>query len=141
MAAVECMHGKTFQCAECFNMAHEYIPGFVTLTQAVSDSYSHAREKGFHTTGQTFGDKMMLAVSELSEALEEYRNGRLPDEIYFVLDDAGNPKPEGVPIEMMDCLIRLFDDFGFYNIPINTAYNLKTEYNKTRTFRHGGKRL
>lgn len=103
--------------------------------------YRNARDKGFHTTGQTFGDKMMLAVSELAEALEEYRNGHATDEVYYVQDKQGNDKPEGIPIEIADCIIRLFDNCEFYNIDIVHALNLKMTYNEGREHLHGGKIL
>lgn len=140
-----CMHGEAinfYSCPECYKMAYEYKPdGNITLSQAMSESYSNAKEKGFHNVNQSFGDKMMLAVSELAEALEEYRNGCGVQTIYFVLDSEGKPKPEGVPIEIIDCMIRLFDNCGYYNIPITQIYMLKTEYNKSRPHLHGNKKL
>jgi len=123
-------------------MAYEYKPnGNVSLSQAMSESYTNAYEKGFHSINQSFGDKMMLAVSELAEALEEYRNGCEIQTIYFVLDKEGNPKPEGVSIEIIDCLIRLLDSCGYYGIPVTQVYMLKTEYNRGRPHLHGNKRL
>lgn len=100
--------------------------------------------------------KLMLACGELHEALEELRAGRRPDEIYWkhrktgeifprtasesVRDiTASGFKPEGVPIEIADCIIRLGDLCGLLGIDLQTALKIKAEYNRTRPYRHGGK--
>lgn len=89
--------------------------------------------------------------SELSEALEEYRNlGKYQEtlqEIYFSgkstinHEITSNHKPEGIAVELADVLIRIFDTCGRYNIPLEEALRLKLDYNKTRPHRHGGKKL
>lgn len=73
-------------------------------------------EKGWHERPRTWAEIRMLVVSELAEALEEFRNGRM--ESYYLGDD-GKPvtvgfippgrKPEGFPIEIADAAIRLLD--------------------------------
>ncbi len=86
--------------------------------------------------------KLMLIVSELSEAMEVVRNEKFnPTEITCMgdnLDEGG--KPEGFSIELTDAVIRIFDLMGALGIDAEACYNLKTTYNKTRTQRHGGKR-
>ena len=72
--------------------------------------------------------------SELSEVLEEYRNGVGPDTIYY-----NNGKPEGIPIEMADVIIRALDFCAGYEIDIEEAIKLKMEYNKGRPYMHGKK--
>ena len=111
---------------------------------------------------------LMLCVSELAEALEEFRSGR--PMLYYpcnagglcVDDRAGenvtcgsrtynpdNPetpctarskKPEGVAVELADCVIRILDYCGHAGIDIEEAIRIKHEYNKTRPYRHGGKK-
>lgn len=71
---------------------------------------------------------------EISEAWEEYRKGHKMTEIYFK-----DGKPEGIPIELADCIIRIFDACGEYGIDIEAAIEMKHEFNKTRTYRHNGK--
>lgn len=89
-------------------------------------------------------EKIALMHSELSEALEEYRNGHAPDEIYYpsALDPKKKApyKPEGIPVELADVLIRVFNLCGELDIDIGKAVKLKTAYNRTRPFRHGGKK-
>ena len=74
--------------------------------------------------------------SEVSEALEEYRNGRLPTEVYT----GNNGKTEGIPIELADVIIRVLDYCGYAGIDIDATISQKHEYNKTRPYRHGGKK-
>lgn len=50
-----------------------------------------------------------LLHSEVSEAFEEYRKHKPLDLIYFNEDD---PKPEGIPIEFADVIIRCCDVLG-----------------------------
>jgi NTP pyrophosphatase (non-canonical NTP hydrolase) len=67
--------------------------------------------------------------------MEEYRNGHKPDETYT---SAGG-KPEGIPTEMADVVIRIMDMAGYYGIDLEQAIIDKIKYNKTRPYKHGGK--
>lgn len=49
-------------------------------------------------------------------------------------------KPEGIPIELADCIIRILDYCGKEGIDIEEAIKIKHEYNLTRPYRHGGKK-
>ncbi|SRR5216684_275523 len=85
-------------------------------------------------------EKMMLVVTEVAEAVEEFRAGHAPSHEYTSTDKNGIEKPEGIPAELADVLIRIGDLAGRYGIDLEKAVRVKHEYNKTRSFRHGGKK-
>jgi NTP pyrophosphatase (non-canonical NTP hydrolase) len=86
-----------------------------------------------------FSEKMLLLVSEVSEALEEFRDHRGLREIYY--NPEAPKKPEGIPIELADVAIRLLDFCEANGIDLEEAIAEKHAYNLTRPFRHGGKKL
>lgn len=96
-----------------------------------------------------FPEIVALCHSELSEALEEYRIGRpmayidpgFPHE--YVVDPKtwpDNDKPEGIAVEMIDCIIRILDWMGHEGIDVDTLMEKKVKYNEGREHRHGGKK-
>lgn len=186
----------------------------------IQEIHENAVAHGWWDEKRTEAELMLLAVSEVSEALEEYRSGR-PMVYALEIDADGEPrytedlaairaknlKPEGIAIELVDCAIRCLDRIGasatewwikdedlellergaaaktFAQIGARVTYELsqiwevekfedlvithhaiaavfalawvsahsghdaeellrlKHEYNKTRSYRHGGKRL
>ncbi len=109
------------------------------LNKLRDEIHRNAGVHGWWNEERSFGDIIALCHSELSEALEEHRNGRRPREIYFS-GDKGD-KPEGIAVELADCIIRILDYCGKENIDIEEAIHIKHEYNKTRPYRHGGKKI
>jgi len=80
--------------------------------------------------------KLMLVVSELSEAVECVRDPNFePRRI-----DTCDGKPEGFSIELADAVIRIFDLCEAMGIDIEACIREKHYYNQTRPNRHGGKR-
>jgi len=88
--------------------------------ELAEEIHETAKSKGFWNKERSWGEMMMLAVSELAEALEEHRDGK-PD-VYYLHNhtciqtglstpESGscNPKPEGFVIELADCIIRCYD--------------------------------
>lgn len=92
-----------------------------------------AVEKGWWDEERDFGDLIALAHCELSEAYESYRNNEPP----YYLDGT---KPEGYGVELVDAIIRLLDTCDALGIDIEQTLEAKHNYNKGRSYRHGGKK-
>lgn len=106
------------------------------INEVAKQIHDNAVEHGWWEDERSFPEIIALCHSELSEALEEYRSGHGATETYF----GANGKPEGIPTELADVIIRIFDYCGKEGIDIDAAITQKHEYNKTRPYRHGGKR-
>jgi len=133
------------QCQACgyrpITSGQSYTPS-LTIRELMDESWAHAEAKGFHSKNKTFPEDIALFHSELSEALEEHRNGHDLTEVYYHPEDLGQvKKPEGVPIELADILIRIADVCKTHGIDLEKALRMKLEYNKSRPYLHGGKRL
>jgi NTP pyrophosphatase (non-canonical NTP hydrolase) len=76
-----------------------------------------------------------ILVTEFAEAMEEHRSGRQPAEVY----QSDGDKPEGIPIELADVVIRILDFCGRWGIDLEDAMREKMAYNWTLPHRHGGK--
>lgn len=114
------------------------------LNELRDQVHQNAVDHGWWEEERSFGEIIALCHSELSEALEEYRNKT--SLLYYsgegyVSDKPTEycKKPEGIASELADCIIRILDYCGKENIDIEEAINIKHEYNKTRPYRHGGK--
>lgn len=113
-----------------------------SLNDIGRDASRIAAEHGFSNIivpepeeGRTFGTIIALIISEFSEALEEYRAGHGLNEIYYGPDG----KPEGIPIEIADGIIRAVNFCNNAGIDIDAAVDIKEAFNETREFRHGNK--
>lgn len=107
------------------------------INEVVDEVHKIAKEKGWWEKERTFGEIIALIHSEASEALEEFRNGKYFTEVYR--DEKG--KPCGIPVELMDIVIRVFDVCGRYGIDVQEVLKVKIDYNRSRSYRHGGKKM
>jgi NTP pyrophosphatase (non-canonical NTP hydrolase) len=149
------------------------------LNQLAEEIHTIAVNHGWWSEPRSFGDICALIHSEVSEALEEYRDGRgvtetrhtyhsdsVPEQLQWkgtvyirsteediderdgefrahmkMLQEEGYLKPEGVPTELADIIIRVLDAAHQLGIDIDKAIAEKVAYNDNRPFRHGGKVL
>ncbi|TFE30813.1 hypothetical protein [Cohnella luojiensis] len=124
-----------------------------TINEFVQVAHHNAINKGWYEEPRTFSEVIALMHSELSEALEDYRKGRGFTEIWYekendlgiVFAQGKQPAPEwkpcGIPSELADTVIRIFDTCGHLGINLEAAIREKMAYNATRPIRHGGKML
>ncbi len=116
----------------------------MNLAELIKDVHENAVKHGWWEKPKSFEELLILVHSEISEALEELRNGHDPKEIYYEghvkLEDGSiltmtRPKPEhviydncntihvtkpcGFPTELADVNIRLYDMSGWCKWPID----------------------
>lgn len=125
------------------------IAGINTLQQAV---HRTAVEHGWWEDGErNMGEMIALMHSELSEALESYRDSEpylhykypgMAAARYHSDSEIGGVlgKPEGIASEFADTIIRIADTCEKLGIPLAQALIEKAQYNETRPYRHGGKK-
>ena len=115
--------------------------------------HSNARAKGFWDVRFNLGERLMLIVSELAEALEADRQGEpavhvplhrpdcVPVESGTGCDAAC--KMEGAAVEIVDALIRCLDTLeGMrqameFSSTIDELVQAKMKFNSTRPLKHG----
>lgn len=128
----------------------------------VAKAHENAVKHGFWEPPLSFGTEIALIHSELSEALEEERNGN-PD-VWFACNENNSfltcapqdetdclmygkeslckyrsRKPEGVAVELADAVIRIADLCGHLGIDLEEVIEIKMAYNEGRPYKHGKK--
>lgn len=92
-------------------------------------------------TDASIMEDLMLMVTELAEAAEDFRARKPVNEMTYVEDARGNPKPCGIPSELADVVIRILHFSAKHKIDIRKAVSEKMAYNETREFKHGNKAI
>lgn len=77
----------------------------------------------FQRLNRNKGELLMLMVSELAEAMEGERKDKADEHL---------PEFKSVEVELADCLIRIFDYCGAFQLRLGEAFMAKLNYNRTR---------
>lgn len=129
----------------------------MNMNEWAKEIHANAVAHGWWESERELPEILMLIVSELSEALEEYRAGR--PMVWHACAADGEPctsecatydanekgcivegtleKPEGIAVEVIDALIRILDWCGKEELDVEALVKEKHEYNKTRPYKHG----
>jgi NTP pyrophosphatase (non-canonical NTP hydrolase) len=103
----------------------------MNINDLCKESHDRARRKGFYDPEPSVESRLCLIHSEVSEALEAYREGRILTE----KNEKG--KPEGMASELADVVIRICDFAGHLGIDLAHEIRIKSDYNETRPHKHG----
>jgi NTP pyrophosphatase (non-canonical NTP hydrolase) len=96
----------------------------ISIPDLCKMAFETAKEKGWHTEPREMGTILCLIHGEVSEAMEADRRGEGWDR---------------VTEELADVCIRIFDLCGSMNLNLEKAIMEKMEYNRHRSYKHGGK--
>jgi NTP pyrophosphatase (non-canonical NTP hydrolase) len=114
-----------------------------TLKEMQAEVQEVNQEKGWYDEDVSFATAMTNLHGEVSEAWEAWRQWGTADATSTAIDQGEGhalPKPEGVGSEFADIFIRLLDDCDRWGIDLAAEFERKMEFNRTREYRHGGKR-
>jgi hypothetical protein len=96
----------------------------VAVLRAVTEKlHSQAKDMGWHNKPREVGTLIALCHSELSEAMEGARKDLMDDHL---------PNRKMLEVELADCIIRILDIAGLYNLDVAGAIAEKHSYNYFR---------
>jgi len=117
----------------------------MSLNELRDKAYKIAQEHGFHKRSCSLPERLMLVVTELSEATEADRNDKWENrllsgwrpyennpEAAIKNDDYETHVKGTVEEEIAEAIIRLLDIAGVYNIDLDWHIQAKMAYNENR---------
>ena len=132
----------------------------MNINELAKEVHENAVAHGWWEKPPTLPEALCLIHAELSEALEEYREGNpliygtcalaAEDCKYSgVCDRVGRPgegegvdgpcKPEGIAVELADVILRTLDPMAALGVDVDAVVMAKHKYNLGREYRHGDK--
>ena len=134
----------------------------MNINELAKEVHENAVAHGWWEKPPTLPEALCLIHAELSEALEEYREGNpliygtcalAAEDCKFsgVCDRVGRPgedegidgpcKPEGIAVELADVILRTLDLVAALGVDVDAVVMAKHKYNLGREYKHGGKAL
>ena len=134
----------------------------MNINELAKEVHENAVAHGWWEKPPTLPEALCLIHAELSEALEEYREGNpliygtcalAAEDCKFsgVCDRVGRPgegegidgpcKPEGIAVELADVILRTRDLMARLGVDVDAVVMAKHRYNLGREYKHGGKIL
>lgn len=117
------------------------------LNRLCKDIAAWRERKGFSTSWNNVPEKLMLVVTELSEAMEAYRHisttalmALLGQSRFYTCAGADMDRLLNFREELADTCIRLFDLAGSLDINLEGEIEAKMHINEGRPQRHGKQR-
>lgn len=107
----------------------------MSLNELSGRAHQNAVAHGFYETPPSIPEYLALIHSEVSEALEDYRDGNMAQGF------REDGKPIGFPSELADIIIRVAYLAGYKKIDLDEAIKIKMAYNEKRPYKHGQKAL
>lgn len=132
----------------------------MNINELAKEVHENAVAHGWWEKPPTLPEALCLIHAELSEALEEYREGNpliygtcalAAEDCKFsgVCDRVGRPgegegidgpcKPEGIAVELADVILRTLDLMAALGVDVDAVVMAKHKYNLGREHRHGDK--
>ena len=114
------------------------------------EAWQTCEDKGFHEPRIREGvlrkvtpmENLALIAGEVGEAIGDYQKYADLSVRYEPTSDVSvqsGLKPEGVPVELADVVIRILEFCENYEIDFYQVLRMKMDYNKTRPRMHGKK--
>ena len=134
----------------------------MNINELAKEVHENAIAHGWWEKPPTLPEALCLIHAELSEALEEYRDGKplvygtcaiSPEDCKYhkICDNVGQPgipgqkegpcKPEGIAVELADVILRTLDLMAALGVDVDAVVMAKHRYNLGREYRHGGKTI
>jgi len=109
----------------------------MTITEMVIACHDYAKRQGFWNASQNVGEKLMLIVTELAEAMEAARKGPMTGPGINDTAEGYQRRRQNFEEELADATIRIFDFCGYFGVDLEKAIEKKMAHNETRPYMHG----
>lgn len=126
-------------------MNAKIIPYF-QINDIADAVYANAVEKGFHPPEESRDQFIEQMCNNLHDEISELHEAQRVHELDSPCDKSDKMVALGLPVlscleeELADIVIRALDNARHLDVDIRRAIEIKHAYNRTREFRHGGKR-